>query len=307
MKDLSPDPGLKLALTGRAICSRSALDNEKFSGNTDDIHWAGTGVLTVENLNGSNAKTSRVSGGGSVVFETNKTLELNGMTEGARATLRALAGGPEAVGTLLVDDYCDSNGKATNTYNFSSEQPVEIFCRDSGTILAAIKETISFSDQTLDARDETGANDVSLFDTLPGFNHAFYFGGLTTFSKITINVSTAGDYNNGAIWEYWTGSAWASLSGVIDPTNDFKNAGWLVVSFTIPGDWATTTVNSQGPYFYVRLRFTSAAISGTVGSFAEAINVNQTKYLTVLQAVGSILGDFTVTVPWDVDKTANDR
>ena len=34
--------------------------------------------------------------------------------------------------------------------------------------------------------------------------------------------------------------------------NDFKTTGVQPVTFTAPSDWATTTINSQGPFYFIR-------------------------------------------------------
>ena len=82
---------------------------------------------------------------------------------------------------------------------------------------------------------------------------AIYFGSDYKFNTVRINVSTAGVYSDISIaWEYWNGSAWATLT-VTDGTNGFKNSGVNNVTFTPPTDWAKTTVQGKSAY-YIRAR-----------------------------------------------------
>jgi len=118
--------------------------------------------------------------------------------------------------------------------------------------------TGEYTDETTDINEST-ADDVLLPPqqaTTEG--DAIYFGSDYKFSKIRINVSTAGVYSDITIvWEYWNGSAWATLT-VTDGTNGFQNSGTNEVSFTPPGDWAKTTVNGV-TMFWVRARATFGA------------------------------------------------
>lgn len=113
-----------------------------------------------------------------------------------------------------------------------------------------------FTDETTDANDD-GVGDVALSSASRQVNDAFYIGDATLFGETQISVSTV--TTDGAVtWEYWDGSSWSALSDVVDGTNSFLTAGaGLSVTFTIPSDWATQTVNSQGPFFYVRARVTT--------------------------------------------------
>jgi hypothetical protein len=73
----------------------------------------------------------------------------------------------------------------------------------------------------------------------------------SVFGRAKFNLAVAavgGTY----VWEYWNGSAWTSLT-VTDGTSGFTTNG--VVTWTIPGTWATTAVNSVTQY-WVRVRQT---------------------------------------------------
>jgi len=81
---------------------------------------------------------------------------------------------------------------------------------------------------------------------------AIYFGANFPFSKLTINVSTAGSYTDITLaWEYWNGTAWTALSGLTDGTSGFTVSGTNDVTYTLPTDWAKTTVNGQ-EFYWIR-------------------------------------------------------
>jgi hypothetical protein len=102
---------------------------------------------------------------------------------------------------------------------------------------------------------------------------AIYIGSDYKFSKVRLNVSTAGVYSDVTItWEYWNGSAWATLT-VIDGTNGFRNSGVNDVSFTPPLDWAKTNVQGKTA-FWIRAR----AVFGASPSITTAPLVAQGWY-----------------------------
>lgn len=145
----------------------------------------------------------------------------------------------------------------------------------TGTVLlpeAAIQDAGggSFFDYTTAARDAdagpTGIGDVVMFDTASA-NDAFYVGGLSTFDGVTINLITSGSGGAGdwaIVYEYWNGAAWTALAGVTDSTTELTTLGVNTVVWTVPGAWATTTVNSMGPYYWMRFRVSSTTVAQNV-------------------------------------------
>lgn len=112
----------------------------------------------------------------------------------------------------------------------------------------------TFTDDTTDIND-VGTADVNPTNTTSG---VIYFGDSAQFSALTIAVSTAGTGSPASVWEYWNGSAWATLSlssGVAGDLN-FTATGNKTFRFKPPADWATTTVNSVSAY-WVRRRQTA--------------------------------------------------
>ncbi len=110
----------------------------------------------------------------------------------------------------------------------------------------------SFTDDTRDANDP-GANDVALFPAGAGANDAAYFGHDERISLLKVNTGTAGAGTYTVTWEYYNGTAWASLTDVTDGTGAFKTTGLQTVSYAIPADWAKVTVDTDNRY-WIRAR-----------------------------------------------------
>lgn len=124
----------------------------------------------------------------------------------------------------------------------------------------------AFTNETTDA-NSAGAGDVTLTPAVPVVNDAFYVAATAPFDRARFNVSAAGT-NYTVAWEYHNGSAWVALSNVTDQTNAFKTTGAaLDVTWDVPADWRSISVNSVGPYFYVRARVaTIGAPTGATGT-----------------------------------------
>lgn len=138
----------------------------------------------------------------------------------------------------------DPTGVKAQKYIVDAEKDVAAAIADDGG---------SMTDETTEANEAT-ADDMTLLPATPAVNDAYYFGfNESTIGAIKLNVSTAGVGTWTITWEYYNG-AWTALSGVTDGTTGFTMAGENTISWTVPSDWATTTVNSQGPFYYVRGR-----------------------------------------------------
>jgi len=119
-------------------------------------------------------------------------------------------------------------------------------------------DTGTYTDETEDINNAT-TDDVYLPPqqaTTEG--DALYIGSDDQFDMFRIYVSTKGEYSDITIvWEYWNGSSWATLT-VTDPSNGFQNDGIHKITFTPPGDWATTEVDGTTAY-WIRARATFGA------------------------------------------------
>ena len=148
----------------------------------------------------------------------------------------------------------DKDGSRMHKYKADAQVAIEAFIDDDGGVQ---------SDDTTDANDP-GANDFPLTPPNGGntwdVNDATYFGFSEEVGGMRVNVGTALVPSAVApvvAWEYWDGDSWETLADISDGPDRWTVSGEGNVSWTIPGDWATTTVNSQGPFYYVRSRVTT--------------------------------------------------
>lgn len=194
-------------------------------------------------------------------------------------------GNPDGVwmlGTLFHAD-----GKA-NMLHPGIRDPESLFVDDGGV----------FTDETTDAADDNDLYDVS-FATLGSINDAIYVGSDQTYRAILIhrsNFSTAGT----TTWEYWNGATWAAatVTAVAAGGTTFAS-GYLV---TVPGNWATTTVNGVSRY-WLRLRWTAGG--ATSGGWSRVWIARVATYTHLAPAAYHVSDDpGTQTpdvIPWGID------
>lgn len=117
--------------------------------------------------------------------------------------------------------------------------------------------------------------DVLPFPATEAVNDYFCVGHDSKFSGLSVDVGTAGAGGTPAVtWEYWSGSAWTALSGVTDNTSAFTSAGVNTVVWTVPTDWAATSLNDERDLFYVRARLTS--VYTTTNPVLDEVDVEDT-------------------------------
>ena len=112
--------------------------------------------------------------------------------------------------------------------------------------------------QTTAANNDT-ANDMTLLPAVPVVDDAYYFGGVTDrkWGVLGLNVGQNGVGTWTVTWEYWNGTIWAALTGVSDGSSGFTaGTGVRKVTWTIPTDWATSTIQTISAY-WVRARVSS--------------------------------------------------
>lgn len=161
---------------------------------------------------------------------------------------------PDAQAIVAADQTHNENAPVTRKYDL--EIVVGGAAADDGGV---------FTDETTEAQNDT-ANDMTLLPATPAVNDAYYFGFIKQFDVVIVNIGTQGAGVWTIVWEYWNGSAWVALSGVTDGTDHLRAAtGNREVSFTRPGDWATTNDGGNLPatIYWIRGRV-SAYTSVTI-------------------------------------------
>ena len=165
----------------------------------------------------------------------------------ATATLRSLEVPMPAytTGDLLVAMMTADTG---TTQVWKGGNPVDGCKRDAATV---------FTDYLTAANNATAGDVVPWSAGTPAVNDAFYIGNNVPFTDAFVKSGTQGVQTATMVWEYWNG-AWTALAGVTDNTTSLTLATTfpLNVTYTMPTDWATTTVSASTLY-WIRLRITA--------------------------------------------------
>ena len=285
--------------TGHAIEIDTA-GTYAFSGNTfvgygldgtnDASIYNNSGGLVTINSSNNTGITVRNGAGATTTVVDAVTVSVSGVTEGTSVQVIA----NETAGTVTTGDVlglglADSTGTFSFSLNyegaFGAGLDIIIRCRNQGFPTAGIAASSggsSFTDETT-ANNSAVEDDITLLPASSTTNDAYYWGHSEKFNQLKLEVSSDTDVGFATlIWEYWNGSSWASLPNISDGTNNYVNLGINVVSWTDPTGWATTSVNSQGPYYYVRARTNSFSLLGPQ-PLGRKVKLDVTRYLPFTQ------------------------
>lgn len=112
-------------------------------------------------------------------------------------------------------------------------------------------------------------------------NDAIYFGAYAPFSRIAISVGLLASWTVTLVYEYWNGAAWTALTTTELPTIPFNNAFYPEVEFyswTMPTNWATTTVGDSG--------------TGNVLAYWMRIRISVSTLITTLPTILNVVGNW---------------
>lgn len=266
------------------------FDNFIFTGYGADtttdasVYISANVAVTINIQNGGDTPTIRDSGTAPTINNA-VAITIDGIAEGSAGTMIANETlGTITVGDVLLQGLADSTGTITDTgFNyeaaFGAGIDVLVRARNQGLPNAAIADDNGvFVDETTEANSAT-AGDMNLLPTTPVVNEDRYiFGHSEQFDRLKVIVSTAGTGGFTITWQYWNG-AWTTLSGVTDGTSSFSVLGENIISYTLPGDWATSTINSQGPFYYIRAAYTAGTV--TITPLGRAATLDVTRYLPI--------------------------
>lgn len=115
-----------------------------------------------------------------------------------------------------------------------------------------------YVDETTNANNDTDA-DWTIFPAVEATDDSVTIGYASTFAQIRFdNANGTAGVGGTVAWEYWNGSTWTALSDVVDGTTGFTASvsDNQLVSWTIPSDWAATTINGSASLYYVRAKIT---------------------------------------------------
>ena len=112
-----------------------------------------------------------------------------------------------------------------------------------------------FTDITAEFDDLIGGDNFEPFISEFAVDAACYFGFKGPFPSLYFDHTGGVDGDPGLdiLWQYWNGATWVILPGVIDGTDSFRSSDTnQTVSWDIPSNWNSTTVNGSDTFFFVR-------------------------------------------------------
>lgn len=273
------------------------------SGTTDAAVYISANVaVTINIVNGGDTPTVRNSGTAPTINNA-VTVAIESAVEGSAYKFVAAATlGTVTLGDTLDQGLIDSLGAASFSINyegaFGSGLPVDVRIRNQGLPNAAIAEDGGvFTDETANANSKA-TGDMTLTPATPAVNDAYYFGHSEPFEGLKLLTDGNGS-GFSYVWEFWNGASWATIPSITDGFDGGANTTITLTTYPSPSGWATTTVNSQGPYFYIRLRVTAVTTPTQVlGAFAT---LDVTRYLPFDIRRNITASGLTVTAQQTVD------
>lgn len=104
------------------------------------------------------------------------------------------------------------------------------------------------------------SNTIPLCGSTPTTNDAFYFRSLTQFHRLDVYIENGkGNTLHTYAWEYWNGSAWASVAGLSDGTSSSSKVFGKSGKVT----WTSDTVVKDG-YYQIRARVSTAGAATNI-------------------------------------------
>ena len=119
-----------------------------------------------------------------------------------------------------------------------------------------------FVDETTDF-NSAGAGDWDPFPTVEATGDYAAFGFSSKFHEMTLTLGTVG-IGGVVAWEFWNGSAWVVISGVVDGTTNLTASG--DVTFAIPTAWRRRKLSTDvDGLYYIRARITTVYSTNPIG------------------------------------------
>ena len=289
------------------LTAGSSETHKFYSANAAIFNNTGADV-TINVLNGGSTPSIRNGAGSTTTVNNAVNITISSLSEGAAVkTIADETVGTITSGDVLNESLADSSGNVSFSLNYEaafdpSGLDVIVRARQQGLPNAAIADDGGvFTDETTNANSAT-TDDVNLLPASPVANDAYYFGHAEEFPRIKIDITDGNGTGSTITWEYWNGSSWTALSGVTDGTSNFENVGENIVSWTVPGDWTATTVNSQGPYKYVRARLSTLGSANQTR--ARKVQLDVTRYIPFVQNRTITGSGLDVVASWNEDTIA---
>jgi hypothetical protein len=172
--------------------------------------------------------------------------------------------------------------KPSDTFSFNAVKLQE------GVDMAVADDGGAQTDETA-AANSAGAGDMHLGPALAVKDDAYIFSYRMPFSALRLTISQIAKDCTIA-WEYYNGSAWGSIVGLVDGSTGLTVLGASSITFTPPADWAKNTLTAGEKFYSIRARFTvvGAGYQQPLGSRAY---INTSEAMGPVDAVRIVLMD----------------
>ena len=148
--------------------------------------------------------------------------------------------------------------------------------------------------------DAGNVTDVNMYPATPVIDQdSFYIGHATTFAGIKLDLVIAAGGSPTITPQYWNGSIWTSLTGVVDNTSNLTTTGENKITWTVPGNWAKSTEDGLN-LFWMRLLFDAGTM--TTNPEVRKINVDVNRYIPFTQNRAITSSGLTVVATWVRDR-----
>ena len=107
-----------------SVSASVTYSNLQFSGNDYDILWLGTGTLTVQATNGANPTTYYAPNGGTVSIQNAINLTIHVVDTNGNDIRNATCYIEDTSKNVLMNEFSNSSGIATETYNYAGDKDI---------------------------------------------------------------------------------------------------------------------------------------------------------------------------------------
>ena len=148
--------------------------------------------------------------------------------------------------------------------------------------------------------DGGNVTDTNMYPATPVIDQdSFYFGHAEQSSGVKLHLVVAATGSPTITPQYWDGDSWEPLTGVVDDTTDLTVLGENKITWTLPGDWATSTEGGLGPFFWMRLLFDAGTM--TVNPELRKAVLDVDRYLPFTRDAEVTSSGVTVVASWVLD------
>jgi hypothetical protein len=274
-RPLSASIGSQLAISysgtlGDGISSATQTVPAAMPGSVNRFNFAQAALGSASNTSGGN---------GSVLFQMTVTYTLN-----TPVAIKYISTTNKYATTTLLP-LCKQNDPMLYS--------LKLRCRGPNIALTGAQyyNSAAYADQLANTTSAT-ASDVLLPPAAQRTTDIIYFGYSEVFNGLNVVLGTSGVYTGTGVWEYWNGTAWTALAGVVDGTVGFTAVpGTYYVKWTYPVTWPANAVNSVTK-FWIRFKLSECS-AFTTQPKATQIHVSEILCADLAPATGTDRADWS--------------